>query len=477
MTGFFGVRKRLGSLAVLGAAAAVLFLMAILVGSGDPLSHRLGLLIPLIVAGTAAVLLHPTWIYYSLAFVLGAVPLASLPGLGFPVILVLAFAVWCAVLTHPIADSRVTPLELSVGVLVLVSFASLIVTAVEIRDIAEFIKWAIATSMVFALLRLGRRELRKFGKVFVYGSFLGAIYSLGVFFFNNAGFTMGRLSIIGYGRPVGAITHLAVGDTPLPDSTVGRLTGTYVEPNAAGISLLVAFAVAVALFRGWRRIILAGVILTAMTATLSRSAIFSVTVAVLLLLIFQGMSTGRRLAISTGLIATAVGALAVPTVDARIWGTLSDSDKGFLDRQASLADYVQSMTGAWWFGKGWGLPEFISDMAAYKSNHVANSPLLAVYRGGIFVGIAFVVVLIAGTVVAYRNARKSPWESGVIGAVFVGFAVVGLQVDFPVVTHPTTTMVWSVLIVFLIANPVLEEPAVKVDHVVQPGRHRDAAGV
>lgn len=450
------------TLAVLLAAAVALLVITFSVGSGTLGLERLGIAVLAAIVGTAAILLHPSWTYRCLAFVLGAAPVATVPGLGTPVVLVLALAVWMAVLTHPVQNTRISALESSVGVLVIASSASLVMTAGAVRDITEFVKWLIATSMVFALSRLSRPQLRAFGRTFVFGAATGAAVSLGFLFFDGSDTMINKLAVIG-------IT--SIGDT----GGWPRLTGTYVEPNSAGIFLLIALAIAVALLRGRQRFLIAAVILTALICTLSRSAMVSVIVAVLFLLIFQPMPARVRLLISATLLTGCAAVVSVPVVYARFAGSFTD--RGSTDRAASLAEYTSRMSGSWWFGKGWGLAEFITDSAAWQSNHVANSPLLSVYRGGVFVGLAFVLVLVVGTVVAYRNVFRSPWESGLIGAQFVGFALVGLQLDFPVVTQVPVAMAWSVLIVFLIANPV--EPHGAQAHLSDhtSGLHRKGAHV
>jgi polysaccharide biosynthesis protein PslJ len=190
-------------------------------------------------------------------------------------------------------------------------------------------------------------------------------------------------------------------------------------------------------------------------------------------LVFKRMRADSRVAIIATLMAGALLALSIPVIRDRFLNT--GSDRGSLDRTASLADYPRVMSGSWWFGKGWGLDEFINASAAYKTNHVANSPLLSVYRGGLLVGLAFVAVLVIGLFIAYRNLHKKPWESCVIGAQFVGFTIVGLQLDFPVVTHATMAMAWSVFIVLLVANPVTPTSAPPVAPTATAGRHRSRA--
>ena len=175
--------------------------------------------------------------------------------------------------------------------------------------------------------------------------------------------------------------------------------------------------------------------------------------AIVWFVLFQCMSAGRRLAIIITPIIGGAASLMVPAVYNRFVNSFSERDIGSMDRLEALSKFPHEMSGNWWFGLGWGRPEFIDDVAAYKTNVVANSPLLTLYRGGIFPAIAFLLVLLAGTFLAYRRARDKPWESGFIGAVFVGFSLVGLQLDYPVVTIAPATMAWSVLIAFLAGKP------------------------
>lgn len=452
MTAKAGTQRRLTGTTFTVATGTICLLVGALLASGQHATGQLGMALLVLVVGAAAVLLHPRVIYGALAVVLGAVPFAIVPGFGQPMLLVLAFATWCALLTHPIAETRTNWLEISVGLLVVTSVVSLVVTAHDIRDVIEFVKWILATSMVFALLRLDRDELRRFGRLFVFAAWAAAVFALGIFFLDKAANSLNYLSVIGYGRTGAVGTHLRF--YSVEDTVAIRLSGTYVDPNAAGIFMLVAIALSVALLRGWQRWMVSPVLIGALIISLSRAAIASFLVAVLLLLLFQRMSTGKRLAILSATIVGSAASMAVPAIYKRFMTSFSSSDKGSMDRAAGYGEYFYYMKGGWWFGLGWGRPEFIQDDLAYKTNHVANSPLLTIYRGGIFTGIAFLLVMIVGAVYAYRNAREGPWESGAIGAIFTGFALVGLQLDFPVVTLASITMVWSVLIAFLAANPI-----------------------
>lgn len=446
------------------AVAAIMLLAGVcgaLFGMDVPRGKLVGIGLVVLVIGFAVTVLHPNLIYYSFAFVLGAVPFAVVPGLSKPVVLVLAVALWAALLTHPIVESRSSMVEFTVGLLGITSLLSLTMTTAGMVHIIEFAKWALATSILFVLLRIDRRVLRRFGQVFAIGTFFGAAFALGVFFLDKAGNTLNYLSVIGYGRTGTIGTHLRF--YIVDNSTVVRLTGTYVDPNAAGIFLLMGFGFAVALLRGKVRLIMAPVILGALIITLSRSAIFSLLVGFILFFIFQRMSTGFRLGMIGAAILGIAGALSVPAIHSRIFKSFGASDTGANDRADALRNFTNMMSGHWLFGRGWGVSEFTDEVAGYQTNYVANSPLLTIYRGGIFTGLAFVAVLIAAAALAYRRSRQSPWESGVLGALFVGFSLVGLQLDFPVVTHAPMTMAFSVFLAFVSVNPVEPQDAPDVD--------------
>lgn len=451
-----GGQSRAIPVAVVGGALLLTILATLMMTSATKLIQAAGTGLVVLVIGFAATVLHPRFIYGAMGFCLGAIPFGIVPGAGQPIVLILAMAVWIAVLIHPIAVTRTSPMEITVGVLVITSLISVIITADGKIHWVEFGKWLIATSLVFALLRLSHRDLRLFGLTFIYGVGSAATFALLVFFLDKAGTTMNYLSFIGYGRTGTIGTHLRF--YVLENSTVVRLTGTYVDPNAAGIFLFVGLALATAMLRGWQRLIIGGVILGALIVTLSRSAIFSAVIALLLFLIFQKVSTTMKLSTIALAIVGAAGAMTVPAIYGRIINSFSSSDKGTADRADALVNYLQSMTGSWWFGKGWGIREFTDEVVGYETNYVANSPLLTIYRGGIFVGIAFIALLIAGAVLFFRRSRSKPWEVGVLGAAFVGFALVGLQLDFPIVTHAPMTMAFSVLVAFLVVNPIFAEP-------------------
>lgn len=441
--------------AALGAVfmtVALPLALGIGLGSGQKLGLTLG---AALIAGLAAVtvaVVQPRWSYVGLAFSAGCAPFAVLPGAGLPIALLMVVMVWISAMTHPIELGPIDPVEITVLILIAASFVSLIATAVRMQDITEFTRWLVAMSVIFPLLRLPKDDLRRFGRVFVYGVGTGSVFALAMFFLDKSGSWMNHLAPFGYGNTGIIGTHLRF----YQDGTtqVVRLTGTYIDPNVAGIFTLVGLTLACALLRGRQRIVYALIIGGALVITLSRSAMFSVVVAAVALLMFQKMRADKRITIIAGCIAAAASTLAVPAVADRIFDSFSASDTGTRARTAALSDFPAAMEGNWLFGKGWGIDEFTNEVAGYNANYVANSPLVSIYRGGIFVGLAFVLVLVAGAVLAHRNARKEPWESGVAGAGLVGFSLVGLQLDFPVVTNPSVTLAFVVLLTFVAADAV-----------------------
>jgi hypothetical protein len=108
------------------------------------------------------------------------------------------------------------------------------------------------------------------------------------------------------------------------------------------------------------------------------------------------------------------------------------------------------MEGHWWFGLGWGRREFKDGSFAFLLNRPSNAPLLTTYRGGLIAGIAFVIVLVVGMVIAYRLLRSNRASWAFAGGVFIGFCVVSLQLDHPVVGIPQATLDFSLMLAFLV---------------------------
>jgi hypothetical protein len=392
---------------------------------------------------------HPLWLFWGLAVALGALPFGYFPGVHVPLYLPFLFGAVLAAIVHPSETGRTKlhPLEVAVLLLICVSALSLAATFRTLSDLGEFTKWIFATGLVIALLRLSRENMAKFGRIFVWASAFNCLVAIPILLdpaqrlyklFRPFGYG------IGYGREDLARYFFMAGGKS------ARLGGLWVDPNAAGIGLVVALAVCILLFKGSLRFWLASLLFAALLLTLSRAALFSVLAAVLLVLFFHAMRSRDRLLVVGGLVLGAATCLLVPFIRLRILTSLGSQDSGSEARAEALEDYPGSMAGHWWFGRGWGGAEFKDGDYAYTLNHVANAPLFTVYRGGIFAGLAFVFVMILACIISYRCLRSRSLPVAFYGGSYVGFVVVAAQLDHPIVGVPQSTLAYSVLLAFLI---------------------------
>ncbi len=395
--------------------------------------------------GLYIALWRPVWISRALVIVLGAIPFAVLPGFPLPLVLLLAVAAGGATLLHlPRGTGRFTPIEWLWVVYIIVSTISVVVTLSTGYDVTEFLKWLIASSVFLSLARLPRPDLYAVGRTYVWAAAAGGAFGLVLLFFDRSGTVINSLGFLGYGSD-GDNLRYVFGDQ---GATV-RLTGTYVDPNAGGLFLAVGFALAVALLRGPSRWVAVGVLGTALGATQSRAAIFSVIVAVLGYFAFSNIRFGGRLKVLGFILAGAALAFSIPAIQNRILQTFDSEDVGANARLDALEQFPHQMEGAWLFGLGWGRIEFRDGSAGMAVNHVANAPLLTVYRGGVLVGLLFCLVLLAGILLAYRGLRENGNRLAFVGAVFVGLTLVALQLDFPIVTISPVATVFALLLAFL----------------------------
>lgn len=435
------ITKRVDAAAIVAVPTIVTFLMIL---GGAPAKLGAAALVVLTV-GAYVGLRHPQYLTRALAFSLGALPFGYVPGVHAPLVFALGGAVVMASILHRTAVSHVTVGEGAVIALVATSALSVFATGSALVDYAEFGKWLVSTLVVVALLRLPREELELFGRIYVYSASAAAAFAVVIFVADPAGRLIGFLSPFGYGTEEESTRFVYTDGV----ATV-RLAGTYIDPNAAGIGLFVALMLCVLLIRGRLRVALALLLFGSIVLTLSRAALFSVLFGVVLMLVFQNLRTRERVAIIGGFGVAFLGALAVPTVRNRVFSSFGSGDAGSSARGDALVDFPGHMAGNWLFGLGWGREEFKDPGTAFDVNYVANSPLLSVYRGGIFTGLAFLAIIVVGAVLGYRCLRSQHWEYGFIGGGFIGFSIVALQLDFPVVTIPASTMAFSVLIVFLV---------------------------
>jgi hypothetical protein len=392
---------------------------------------------------------HPLWLYWGLAIALGALPFGYFPGVHLPLYLPFVFGAVLAAIIHPSerGRTRLHSLEVAVLVLICTSALSLVATGRTLRDLGEFTKWIVGTGLVLALLRLSRENMAKFGRIFVYASSFNSLVAIPILLdpqqrlyrvFRPFGYG------IGYGREDLARFFFGAGGRS------ARLGGLWVDPNAAGIGLVVAIAVCVLLLKGSPRLWFGSLLTVALVLTLSRAALFSVLAGVILVLVFHGMRSRHRLTIIGGLALGALTCLLVPFIRLRILTSLGSQDSGSEARTEALRDFPGLLAGHWWFGLGWGGKEFKVGDYAYTLNHVANAPLFTVHRGGVFAGLAFVLVMVVGCIVSYRCLRSDSLPVATYGGIYIGFVVVALQLDHPVVGVPQSTIAYSILLAFLV---------------------------
>ena len=430
-------------------AALVLPALAMILSSDADVALRLAAaLLVSVPIGLWVAIRAPVVMYQIFAFVLGAIPFGTLPGFPLPLVLLLGVSIGVTAivqLPQQRKDAPFTALEWAAVALIVVSAASMLVNLTSAYDVSEFAKWLIATSALLSLMRLDALAMRSVGRSFVVGAAAAAVFALVLLVTDPTGSRLSLLSFFGYGTS---------GDDNLryvfdASGATVRLTGTYVDPNVGGLFLFVALLLAMAYFRGVLRIGLATLLGVSMALTLSRAAIFSTLVAILVLFAVQNLGFGKKLRVFTVLAIGAGALLLIPTVQNRLLASFGQFDRGTTDRVDALRDFPKLMDGHWLFGLGWGRIEFRDSAAGIAVNYVANSPLLTVYRGGVIVGLVFVVLLVIALASAWRGLRAGILGLGIVGAGFVGFAAVALQVDFPVVTIPPVTALFSLLLAAL----------------------------
>lgn len=438
-------------------AAVVTPVVAWLVSSDLDSGLRLAALL-LVVAplGLWIAIRAPQLVYRLFAVVLGAIPFASVPGLslpGFsiPLVLLLAVAVVATSLIQLAQQRRpirISATEICSALLIVASAVSVIVTVSTSYDLTEFTKWLIATSVVFSLVRLDREALAAVGRSFVWGVAAAALFALFLLFFDRTGSRLSLLSFLGYGA-TGTDNLRYVIDAS--GATV-RLTGTYVDPNVAGLFLFVGMMLGLARFTGARRVALTAVIGASLALTLSRSALLATVVALLVLILIHRLGFGRKVGVVVVALIGIASVLLIPAVQSRLSDSFGQYDTGSANRVDALRAFPQLLSGHWLFGLGWGRIEFRDATAGFAANVVANAPLLSVYRGGILVGLAFVLVLVVALVAAVRALRSSAFDLAVVGACGVGFILVAMQLDFPVVTISPVTALFSLLLATLVGR-------------------------
>jgi len=413
---------------------------------------------------------HPLWLYYGMAAAVGFMPFGYFPGVHVPLYLPFTAGVVLAAAIHPAHRRGLSPMEITVILLVIASGLSMIVNANGLVDYGEYVKWSFATLAIVALLKLSPENMKKVGLLYVYGATANAL--LGILFVavDRNQRLIKIFAPFGYAR---ADTGRFVFSNEGQSKQV-RLGGLWVDPNAAGIGLVIAFALAVVLLSGYTRIIIAMILAAAIALTLSRAALFSVVVGIVLVFLFHSMRARDR-QLMIGLIGlAAVAALLTPPVRNRLFMSFGSDDTGSSARLDAIKAWPGQMAGHWIFGLGWGRREFKDGAYAFQLNFVANGPLITIYRGGIIVGALFVLMVLIGCYLSYKALRSDSFSEALYGGCFIGFAIVALQLDHPIVTTPQSTLMYSFFLAYLV---YLEESRRRrrraaIDHAIPPAATR-----
>lgn len=379
-----------------------------------------------------------------LGAVAGAAPFATLPGTGTYLVIFLQLWFTVAVIVsgrRAAVSARVV--FWSIVVLLAVSALSLIMTFTGIGDVLAFIRWGLAVSITLVVLAANDLLRRAVLQAFVYGVTFGAALALGMLVFDPAGQLLNSLQIIGYGDS-SRVGNLRTVD--IDGQSLTRISGLYVDPNVAALFILFALGIAGAQLRGWVRLTVVLVLGVATVATLSRGAIGALLIGVVFVLVISRRSAGAKLA------AVAAGALAVsalywvPFIRDRLFDSFDTRTVGVSDRVSALENYPTQMADTWGFGRGWNLREFSDAAYGYTLNHVANTPLLIVWRAGILPGLVFVFLLLLVLVQAVRATRAAPGGADIAVAAYAGTIFFAFQVDFPVVTMAPLTLAFGLLV-------------------------------
>ncbi|MCJ1688116.1 hypothetical protein [Rathayibacter sp. VKM Ac-2927] len=400
---------------------------------------------------SAPLLLHlavrvPALSAVALGGVLGAAPFATVPGTG--TYAVLALAVWFAV-TVLCLRPRSSPQSTAVlGVLtafLIVSAFSMVVTFDGIGALLTYLRWALAAGITILALVADERMRRTVLRAFVAGAAIGAATALVMVVLDPGGQLLNSLTLFGYGD-TSAVGNLRT--VTVDGSSLTRVSGLYVDPNVAGLFFLFAFGIAGAQLRGRPRILVLVLLGAAIVGTFSRGAMGALVLGLAVTLVVSHRSAGARAASVAGGI-LALGSLYwVPALRDRFVDSFDSRTAGVSDRVDALANYPGQMAGHWWFGRGWDLREFTDAAYGYSLNHVANTPLLIVWRAGILSGLLFVALLLVVLVVAVRRSRRAGSGSGsdLALAVYAGTVFFAFQVDFPVVTMTPLTLAFGLLL-------------------------------
>lgn len=429
---------RTTSLAVAGLGTTLVVVAWLLGGETGRLVVTLGAAVA--VAGYVTAF-HPQIVFLAFPAALGFAPFIHVPFTDIPIMLALSAMLWAALLFVPAADIRLGWPEAIVAALAAVALCSVVATEVAPRAAVEWVAWVVATSVLIPLRHLPPALRTRVCQTFAVSAGLGATLAIAIWV-GLPNRVLRQLHVLGYDV---LLNNRQVADEQL--ST--RLSGTFLEPNIAGLILLVALAAAVVFLAGRLRLVVGAVITVALLLTLSRSAFGTAVVAAGLVVL---RSSERRRELMLWGTAAAVAALALPTVRLRLANSLGAQDVGLSARKQALSEFPGLMDGHWVWGLGWARPEFRSAGLTEAVNFVANGPLLTVYRGGLVVGIAVVLAALVLAFRAWAYADRS-FGAAVVCSLLIAMLFVAFQLDFPIVNQAPATAAVSLLIAMTLFVP------------------------
>lgn len=397
-----------------------------------------------LLAATLATLLtfaHPMIPFVGLALAVSMVPFADVPVLPGGVVLVMCAWCWASLATGHVALRVPNAPIIAVAVLVLLSGLSMAGTADSMDAVTDFARWAIASSVAYPLWLLSAEQRDRVGRTFGYGATVAAAAGIALLAANPSGSWVAHVGLTGTDPNGNSRVVLNPGGASL-----SRLTSTYLDPNVG--ALLMSFGLLMVLSKttGLRRVLCSVVLVMAIALTLSRAAMGSIAVGGLLLVVCSGLRWQSRLRLTLLGVVAGGWVLSLPGTMTRLKGSFGSTDIGSSQRWAAIVDLPHQMHGHWLLGRGWGLPELLYGNVARLSNYPANAPLLSTYRGGVFVGIAFTVLLVLLVVAGWRLLRHSDLPSAALGAGTIGIVLVAFQLDFPAVTIGPVVVLLAMLL-------------------------------
>jgi hypothetical protein len=367
-------------------------------------------------------------------------------------------------------------MEIAILILVFVAGVSVVATSFSLGGFYQYAKWSIMTLVAVALMRLSKEDLERFGRIFVVVSAANAVWGILLATIDKSQKSFFILRPFGYdvARVEEGVRngeqHLVNWAYGADGSKAIRLGGTWIAGNGASIAFLVAIVIGVLLFHGWRRNTMITILSVALLLTLSRQSIFTLMLGLAIVAAFHTVHSRYRWYAAGTFATLVVIAFSVPYIRERLISSFSNSDPGGEARRASLTDFPYVVGGHWLFGLGWARPEFKSGAASYALNLISNTPLLHVYRAGVFTGLAFLAVMIIGCIIGYRALRSDSLPFAVYGGVFIADCFVGLQLDHGVADVPQTILCFSVLLAFLVyVDRMLSMQAQSLGRTEEPG--------